>query len=583
MKTIVLLLIYLLPFVVYAQNDGSDMLSGTGVLYSRVGYNSNAQKRIILRDSLSRFSDSTTFTMKDAQGRLCYSGALDEWGKKWSINWWIADFTELEASGDFTFELIQDSTTILNRTIKVQPNILWKATWRTVALDQLKGRIDLRNQNLKKYGPEYAQGGGWQDCGSYLREVNSHATMIVGLLDVLEFAADRITAAEKQELVAQIVLGLDYIAFCQDKAEELGRGAGAILHEWPRHTNVITGDVAKGALCFARAGHLLQSLQKDKAEEYKLRAIRSFDWLQREGPIHHPGGTDFNGVVQPNDGYEPKVYGAPQGATRPDEWKTRDIVMMMWTAMELSKSGQSKYKALATNYADLLMKRQIDIRYSEGRFYGHFKAFDSTPFTEKAWEHHHMGFDAGSTFPHYLIPLIQMIDLWSDHQDIEKWKECVQSFAYGYLLPACSNNPFKLLPMGYFEGEGLLNFSGLWHGMNGAYGSAAALALELFNFTGDQRFKEIATGNLQWIAGLNAGVPENGQYESKSMIYGVGEEYVGSWTKIAGTICNGFEADGQFAIEQPRSSTDGPFVFTDEGWITHAGGWLSAISRWKME
>ena len=115
--------------------------------------------------------------------------------------------------------------------------------------------------------------------------------------------------------------------------------------------------------------------------------------------------------------------------------------------------------------------------------------------------------------------------------------------------------------------------------MNGTYGSAAALALEFEKLTGDKDFKSIATGNLQWIAGLNSGVKEKGQYVSKSMIYGIGDVFMGSWTKIPGTICNGFDADAQFQRKKPKKETDGPNVFTDEGWITHSGGWLSALSR----
>jgi hypothetical protein len=172
-----------------------------------------------------------------------------------------------------------------------------------------------------------------------------------------------------------------------------------------------------------------------------------------------------------------------------------------------------------------------------------------------------------------------MVQRWPDHKDAQVWDFAIRDFAYGYLLPACYNNPFYLLPMGYFDGEGLLTFSGLWHGINGAYGSAAALALDLGSYLKDARFGKIATGNLQWIAGLNSGIVEEDRFTPKSMIYGIGDEYVGSWTKIPGTICNGFDSFTQFEFAVPRASTDKPSVFTDEGWITHSGGWLSALSR----
>ena len=240
------------------------------------------------------------------------------------------------------------------------------------------------------------------------------------------------------------------------------------------------------------------------------------------------------------------------------------------------------------------MKRQVPRERAEDSLYGHFYAFDSAPFTEKAWEHSGVGHDCGATCPHYLLPMIEMYRAMPDHPAAAAWRECLERFAYGYLVPACSRNPFLLLPQGVFGDEGLLTFAGLWHGANGAYAHAAVLALELEALFGGCEFREIATGNLQWIAGLNAGItraslaashvwandiPE-GVAEPRSMIHGVGERWAGSWRTIRGSICNGFDVDQQFRFEtEPSRATDGPFMFTDEDWIVHAGAWLSAVSR----
>ncbi len=574
-KLLVLCVLLLIPEMLLSQEK-------TGILYSRVGYDSGHDKRIIIRgENKNYIKENTTYTILNGEGKEVLQGKVKFWGEKWQNSWWLVDFTNLKMEGEYTCKINQDDQHLQTGIFKIHSELLWEDTWKIVALDQLKARIEFRNKNVVKHGPEHAQGGGWQDCGGYLREVNSHATMIIGLLDLLEFSHDKIEVSDQEKIVEQILIGLDYIAFCQDKAKELGKGKGAILHEWPKHRNVITGDVAKGALCFARAAYLLSRYNDNKANEYLKRSIRSFDWLDKHGAIHNPGGTDFNGTIQPDDGYDRIAHGAPKGYKRPKEWKTRDIVMMMWAAVELTKAGKKEYKEFAVRYAMKLSQRQISKNDSEGEYYGHFKAYASSNHTEKAWEHHHMGYDAGATFPHYIIPLFEMIKLWPEHANVNIWKNTINNFAYGYFLPACFDNPFYLLPAGYFTNEGLLTFSGLWHGMNGAYGSAAALALEMSKFTGDNNFDQIAIGNLQWIAGLNTGVLEEGSYKSKSMIYGVGDEYIGSWTKIPGTICNGFESDKQFFYAEPKASTDGPWVFTDEGWITHSGGWVSALSRLK--
>jgi hypothetical protein len=67
------------------------------------------------------------------------------------------------------------------------------------------------------------------------------------------------------------------------------------------------------------------------------------------------------------------------------------------------------------------------------------------------------------------------------------------------------------------------------------------------------------------------------------MICGIGTRTAGSWLNLPGAICNGFATGDQFQWDTPPiRAADGPHSFTDEDWITHAGAWLSAISRLKQ-
>jgi hypothetical protein len=63
------------------------------------------------------------------------------------------------------------------------------------------------------------------------------------------------------------------------------------------------------------------------------------------------------------------------------------------------------------------------------------------------------------------------------------------------------------------------------------------------------------------------------------MISGVGKRYRGSWTKIAGSICNGFSASRQFQVEPPRVISDRPTYFDDEAYIAHSLPFLGALAR----
>ena len=259
----------------------------------------------------------------------------------------------------------------------------------------------------------------------------------------------------------------------------------------------------------------------------------------------------------------------------------------MWASVELYKCGEIKYKQKAIDYAKRIMARQVTKEKAEDGLYGHFYTYDSYDFTEKAnihcgaWNTNYKAYNQGGHFPHYLIPFIEIKTLWPDHEDNKKWDNTVYSFAYNYFLPATNQNPFKILPAGYYKGLGLLNWSGWYHGHNKIFGYAAGLAMEFYNLYNDKRFVEIAVGNLQWITGLHSGFHENNSEFSASMIVGIGNRYKEDWDAMVGTITNGFEADGQFVLVKPSKEKDIPIVFGDEGGIHHTAGWVSGLTRLK--
>jgi hypothetical protein len=544
----------------------------TGFLYSQIGYDLGQPKQAIVRHTQRRFlSRQAAFALVNQADEVVHQGAVRYWGKTWGAHWWTLDFSAHDIAGMYRL-IISDQGEEIWRSddIEIAEDLLWNQTIHAVAIEQLDERARRARNNR-----------GWMDCGAPLREVNSHASMILGLTDLLEQGFEGLDDDQQARIVGHILRGLDYIATCQDKAADLGLGKGAIIHEIPSCLYVLPADVMQCAVAFARASRLLFEWERAKSIEYLARAERAFRWIKTA----HPYGPQ---------GFDPRPHGAPVGYTPPMQWMTRELTMQLWAALELFKAGKQVYKEDALGLARQILRRQVPESQAEGGVFGHFYAYDDHAFTEKAWTHHDFGHDTGGVFPHYLLPLIEMARTWGDHPDAADWRQAIHQFAYGYLLPACQSNPFALLPLGFFAGEGLLSFAGLWHGMNASYGFGAALAAELEWFLGDFAFRRIAVGNLQWIAGLNAGITQAslkgslhpqvviapGAAEPYSMIYGIGRQSTGSWTNIRGTICNGFDADEQFRFVQPATAAnDAPHMFTDEDWITHAGGWLAGLTR----
>lgn len=546
----------------------------SGFLFSQIGYDLKDPKRALVRShNKSYLSDETVFRVISLnENNLILKNKVNYWGEKWGSHWWEIDFSELEAGNYKIIVGDPDEPICKADRVRVGENILWDETIVKVGIEQLEKRAELARNKI-----------GWMDAGMDWRESNSHSTMVIGLTDILANGLNMLSDKNWQRIAQQIVQGSDYLALSQDKAANIGFPEGSIIHEIPNHMQIIPGDQVKAAVALTRASRYLTEIYPDKSAEYLERAVKLYDFILSDlEPYGQSGFSHLN-------------HGAPEEFTVPDEFMTRDLVMMMWAGLELWISGKLKYKKDVIRIAREIMNRQLKKENKEGDFYGHFYSFDNCNFTEKANTHHHIGHDTGSTFPHFIIPFIELITRWYDHPDADLWRKTVEDFAYGYFLPACNQNPFYLLPEGYFKDQGLLNFCGPWHGINTSIAFAATLAIKLEEFTGDSRFRQIAVGNIQWIAGLNSGITgdsfenscfvwnediESGKAEPYSQIYGIGRQYVECWTGVEGTITNGFSTNPQFKlVVEPTIENDRANLYTDEGWIPHAAGWISALSH----
>lgn len=553
-----------------------DAASPVGVLWSQIGYDFREPVRVLVRgnaDTLERIG--ATFQVFAGGAAV---GACDTtyWGDIWGSHWWVADLSNRITETGLYSVVISDSAgaeRFRTGVFEVAPDLLWRETHRFVGVEQAERRRRVARDNV-----------GWFDAGMEWQEANSHAAYIGGFCDVLEFAGDRLDAGESARIETQIVNGADYLCLLQDKAAALPGGGGGVVHQaWKFDTIILPADVGKAAWAWARTARCLPPAHMAKSADYRARAVRAMAYLR---DVAKPLGAD---------GFAPVNHGVADDFVVPEEYMTRDLMMQMGAAFELAELGEPGFRDEAAEIAAQILKRQIGGQEPRDGLYGHFRNFEGADYSEKSWTHNMTGADCGGFFPHYVLPLLRMRETWRDHSDAGIWEQAVRDFAYGYFLPACSANPFLLLPLGQFENEGLLWFAGSWHGMNAAYGYAAVLAREFARFFDDAAFLPVATGNLQWIAGLNAGLnteavfgchlstpsdTEPGRAKPVSMINGIGASYAGCWLNIKGAITNGFSAGNQFRFDVAATrANDAPSSFTDEDWITHSAAWLSATAR----
>jgi len=551
------------------------LLSQCGILSSQVGYDMGEVIRIMVRSDDSDFlSLNAKYTLVDDEGNPCLEGQIKKWGNKWNSFWWIIDMEGIKKPGNYIVNIKDNGNSMASEALEIGEHLLWNKCFRIMVFENLK----IRSEQART-------GKGWKDCGSDLQEFSSHVVAIDCLCDIYEIGSCFITPDEQLQLIGCILKGSEYLIHLQDKAEKLGLGKGCVIHE-DRQTDIVTGNVAKAAMIFARIAGLLKDKDPGLSRDLLNRAVMAFSWIEKNGPV----------INNEEQIFYPHVHGAPSGSLPPnDQWMTRDLVMMLRASVELFNAGEPDYKNKALNYADKIMKRQVSESENEDGLYGHFytyddfKAFGGIKFTEKAnihcgaWSREGRIYNKGGHYPHFLMPFLEMIKLWPDNEDITRWKKCLSDFAYGYFLPACRTSPFLILPSGYYRNEGLLHFSSWYHAHNKIYPFAAILALEFQRFFNDEQFREIAVGNLQWIAGLNCGIPneDTSKYLSVSMISGIGSRFRGSWTNIPGSVCNGFSAGKQFRINPPSAKDDLPLYFNDEDYIAHTIPFIAALVRFE--
>lgn len=557
------------------------MSGSSGLLLSQIGYERGGAVRAVFRSPRAdALPEGLRFEVIDERGEAVSAGAWRAFGPWCGSCWWIAESGPIESSGAYRLRHARavGGVPVESDPFDVADDVLWRSTYRAVAIDQLERRARLAKAKV-----------GWMDAGMPWQEANSHAAMMLGLADVLRHRGEVLSDDERQRVIRQLVNGGDYLALLQDEASKLGLADGGISHMIPRYErDVLPADAAKAAAAWAEAAVVLREAEPDVATSYADRASRALRWLRKDA---RPVGEL---------GFSRLAHGVADHYAVPNDWPTGDLLMCCRAALALHRFGDDAMLGHATALAERVLARQIPEAHAHRHagLHGHFTTFDDPAGpTVKAWTHQieskPIGADAGATFGHDLFPLIDLLERHPERVDARRYREALRRFAEGYLKPACDAGPFGIVPLGEYGSHGLLWFAGLWHGMNAAYGQAAALARRLARLFGDPALDAIATGNLQWIAGLNAGVTCESQFAAHlfsmdvpdgvalpcSMIHGVGRRWAGSWTTIRGSICNGFSAGDQFKFDvPPEPDRDRPDAFTDEDWITHAGAWLSAVS-----
>ncbi len=590
------------------------------ILESQIGYHPRNVKRVYLRSAQENPPAGTLtseFSVIDARTRKAvFSGEVKKWGKKWESFWWVLDFTPLRLQGEYYVQ----AGKLVSSVFKVEEDVFRKADLGVIALDQLENRIHqglADTQMPGKYvncSPEVRI---YLDCSSPYAELEPVGTCVYALFDLHEQLGGKFSEKDRQRMIALAAMGADYFVAAQRHTDD-PLTDGMFYHSLLVNTNdtwageIFTYlDTAYGMSLMAKSYQFFQNTDPARAKRYLEVAKKAWELCSRR-PYHTkadrtcPKGCRAIFWNKPDgilDTFGRCLYNIQDKKwTLPMTLRTRDrLPFVKGSALLFEITGERKYLDKAVEFADAIMERQFTdwekpIEGCFGTFY-EFEGDNQTFFHEFMqggfwWE--------GNVEAMNLDGFMQLVRLAPAHPRAAAWQNAILTYAGNYARRTTTLNPLGLYPVACYRDEkngGIKNFQNTLMGSSCLHGFSAKNFLMLGDFLNDASFQGNAIAGVNFIAGLNPGVPnayKETAWDARSLIKGVGRSWFGPVEEAVtpnGSVPNGFCAAPQFWPNRKRenfisSQPDKPAGILNskgedqfnEGWILHSHAYVQAVA-----
>jgi hypothetical protein len=493
----------------------------------------------------------------------------------------------------------------------------------------------------------------WRDCSSNYTEVESAGVTILALIDLYAKVASstkRFDAAQTADLVLNLQRGVDYFVSLQESHPGDPLRDGRLRHSimvnvfdgawWAGNVHV-WHDTAFGALILARGSAALAevaAVTRDPAAKESLtrsaaaalraakRAWKNADfrpyYLAEDLDTKSIPGYDYQGDLWPWTSWRRlarAMYGVADAGwdmgaleVRTSGYaglRSRELIAFLDASTALYRVSderapeKAKYLDTAKRIAAELMHRQYGaVDAPIDGVVGMFHEFssDSGPARDAfLLESAQAGM---SLLGHYdftsLSGFIDLLTLAPDDADAARWHRAVALWSTGYERAAAERNPLGIAPatvyastVGEHGAAAVYWFGNHLHGGNEIPGQAAHSLLEAGNYLNDVSFYPMAVNDVQFYAGVNAGIGTG--HQPSSFIKGVGARtLVGPYMEgsaPAGSVANGYHATNSFSPDFYKTYDDDKTIRPDgfgdgatsgqESWILHSHSYvLGAVS-----
>ena len=593
------------------------------ILESQIGYHPRNVKHAYLRSAVENPPQEflpREFRVIDARdGKKVFRGKVASWGRMWDTWWWVLDFTPLRMEGEFLVE----AGKLVSTPVTIRDGVFHQTDLAVVALDQLEHRIhqgidDQRSGLRGKYvncGPDVRI---YMDCGSPYAELEPVGTCVYALLELHDLLGDKFSAADRKRMIDLAALGADYFVAAQRHTDD-PETDGMFHHSLLVNTNdTWAGDIftyldtAYGMALLAKAHQFFAERDPARAARYLAAAEKAWRLC-----THRPYHTAADRTMPP--GVNAYFWNAPAGIQdtfgrclynfldekwkMPDSLRTRDrLPFIQGSALMFEITGEKKYLDKAVEFADAVIERQFtDWEHPIDGCFGNFHEFEGN---DEVFFHEFMqgGFWwEGNVEALNLEGLMRLLRLAPAHPRAAAWLNAVMTYAENYALCSTTRNPLGIYPVACYKDPqhgGLKYFQNTLMGSSCLFGFSAKNFMVLGEFLRDSRFQAPALAGVNFVAGLNPGIPnayEETAWDARTLIQGVGRSWFGPAGDVAatarGSVPNGFCAAPQFWLptftnfisnqsDRPRGMIgQGGGLQFNEGWILHSHAYVHGVAR----
>ncbi len=593
------------------------------LLNSQVGYAPENTKTAVFR-SLSEHPEPCptdyAFQLLDINGVECFHSFPVYWGEKWGSHWWTADYSEWREEGVYSLKWHELQT----NHFKIANKVLMNEQMTLIALDQLDERYDGGDPSTStvNFPGVYTVPGAaiWRDCGSHLAEIGAVGITVHGLIDLVDNQWDHFSSVDQKRIIDHIMIGAKYICDSQESTADPmtnGRFRHTVLNnaregEMEAHKEVyIWHDIAFAITVLTRAYRAVKAYDQEKADLFLTIAKKAWD-LAVLRPYYLSSELDFvaterNPLGDIHASIRMLYNIKDQDFTFPTSLRTREKLPFLWGCTLLYElTHELKYLDTAIEWADQIASRQCTdwshpIEETYGNFY-EFEGRDDAFLLEMA---QHAQVHMGNDDPTNVRGFMELVRLLPDHPKTAAWYNVVRTYGEFYVKKAVQLNPFNLYPVSVYsdpEHGGVKFFQNIVHGATCLYGQIARNILEIGSFLQDNSYHNIAHNNVQYVVGLNPGMPdayEESSWDSQSLIVGVGSKWFSHSHTVStipkGSVISGFSAAPQFWHPRWESwiadypdkpsgifNPEGKYQF-NEDWIAHSHAYVSGVSMLEAD